>query len=208
MMASWALFATLIVTVATLLLLAGYEKKRLSAREISVIAVLGTISALGRVPFAAMSPLQPTMCLVILGGLIYGAPTGFLVGAMTPLVSNFFAGQGPWTPWQMLVWGVMGASAGWLKNIHHSSSNWGLILFGALWGYLYGWIMDISFWASFANTLTWQSFLAVCVAGFGFDSIRALGNALLFLLIGPSIVKVLTRFKQKSEINLISLKKE
>lgn len=207
-MVSWALFATLIVTVATLLLLAGLENKRLAAREISVIAVLGTLSALGRIPFAAMSPLQPTMYLVIVGGLIYGAPTGFLVGAMTPLISNFFAGQGPWTPWQMLVWGGMGASAGWLKNIQHSTGNWGLILLGTFWGYLYGWVMDIWFWTSFVNPLTWQSLLATCATGFAFDTTRALGNALLFFLVGPNTLKILTRFKRKSEIVLFSTNEE
>jgi hypothetical protein len=65
----------------------------------------------GRIPFAALPGVQPTSFLVMVSGLVFGPQAGFMIGAMAALASNFFLGQGPWTPWQMLGWGLMGMSA-------------------------------------------------------------------------------------------------
>lgn len=200
---SWGLFSTGIVVLVIVFLYWSLERGTFSSREISILAVLGALSAMGRVPSAGALCIQPTMFLVIISGLVFGMRAGFAVGAVTPFISNFFMGQGPWTPWQMLTWGLMGTSAGWLKFLYPQAGKMGVMVFSIGWGYLYGWIMDIWFWSTFINQLTWQSYLATCAAGFGFDTFRALGNGLFFSLLGPGVMKILVRFQQKSKVFLI-----
>jgi energy-coupling factor transport system substrate-specific component len=197
---SWGLLTTGIVVVALLLLIRGFEKKKASSREISVIAVLCALSALGRAPTAGFLCIQPTMFLVIASGFIFNMRTGFIVGALTPFISNFFMGQGPWTPWQMLTWGLMGSSAGWLRLIRPGVCHTALIIFNIVWGYLYGWIMNVWFWSFFIDPLSWQSYLSTCAASLGFDTARALANGLFFSLLGPGVMKILRRFQQKTRV--------
>ncbi|MEW6064705.1 MAG: ECF transporter S component [Bacillota bacterium] len=187
--------------MAISLLFLGMERSRLSAREVAAIAVLATLSAVGRVTTGIVLCLQPTMFLVIITGFVMGTRAGFLVGAITPLVSNFLIGQGPWTPWQMLAWGLTGASAAWLKYLYPRAGERVLIVFCLFWGYLYGWLMNIWFWSVFVHPLTWQSFLVTCVASLGFDSVRALGNGLFCAVLGPGVMKILLRYRRKVHVS-------
>jgi energy-coupling factor transport system substrate-specific component len=82
-------------------------------------------------------------------GLVFGAESGFLVGAVAAIVSNIFLGKGPWTPWQMFAWGMMGMSAGLLRNTWWMMAMWGKLVFGFIRGYLFGWIMYL--WIIFSS---------------------------------------------------------
>ena len=55
-----------------------------------------------------MPNVKPTTDIVLISGYALGGGPGFAVGAIAGLASNFFFGQGPWTPWQMAAWGVTG----------------------------------------------------------------------------------------------------
>ncbi|MCK9906381.1 ECF transporter S component, partial [Frankia sp. Cpl3] len=116
-------------------------------------ATLGALAALARVPFASIPNVQPTTFLVMLSGYVFGMRVGFLVGGIAALFSNVFLGQGPWTLWQMLAWGLSGASAGLLRRLLERQKNGQLLattgkkwLFSVvcmLWGFLFGWIMNL-----------------------------------------------------------------
>ncbi|MCL6635796.1 MAG: ECF transporter S component, partial [Peptococcaceae bacterium] len=108
---NWGLLSAEIVFIAIVFFYRGFEKSRVSSREIAVIAVLGTVAAASRVPFAALPNIQPATFLVVVSGYVFGVRAGFMVGSTAALVSNFFLGQGPWTPWQMFSWGLAGSSA-------------------------------------------------------------------------------------------------
>jgi energy-coupling factor transport system substrate-specific component len=114
---NWGFYTTLISMMALALLMFSMEKKgELTARQVSLIAVLAALCAAGRaVTGVGLLFLQPTMFLVEITGFVYGARMGFFVGVMTPLISNFFMGQGPWTPCQMLCWGMVGVSGAVVK---------------------------------------------------------------------------------------------
>ena len=95
-----------------------FDKKRPQAREMVPIAVMSAIGVVGRTLFAVV-PLpnfKPVSAVVIITGVAFGPETGFLTGALTGFISNFVFGQGPWTPWQMFCWGMIGFIAGLLKN--------------------------------------------------------------------------------------------
>src|SRR5690606_16114673 len=106
------------------------------AREMVILAMLAAIAAVSRVPFAGIPSVQPTSFVIIVTGLVFGAESGFLVGAVTAIVSNIFLGQGPWTPWQMFAWGLMGMSAGLLRNTWLMSTLWTKSIFVFAWGYI------------------------------------------------------------------------
>ncbi|MGB9792271.1 MAG: ECF transporter S component [Thermacetogeniaceae bacterium] len=194
---SWGLLAATILGAALFFCYLGFEYSPASAREIGLIAVLGAIAAVGRVPFAALPGIQPVTFMVVVSGFVFGPRAGFMVGSTAALVSNFFLGQGPWTPWQMLTWGLAGITAGLLRRVLPQPKSAVRVLFCSIWGYLYGAIMDIWFWTAFVHPLTWKSFLATWAAGFWFDTLHALGNAGFYLVLGPRLIRVLERFRKK-----------
>jgi energy-coupling factor transport system substrate-specific component len=90
----------------------SFENRKPEARELVLIAALAAIAACGNLAFFMMSPFQAGGALIIIAGICLGPEQGFLTGAMARLVVNMFAGQGPWTPWQMFCWGLLGFLAG------------------------------------------------------------------------------------------------
>ncbi|MDD4588789.1 MAG: ECF transporter S component, partial [Heliobacteriaceae bacterium] len=190
---NWGLYITLIGIMAVFVLMFGMEKKGgLTARQVSVIAVLTALCAAGRmVTGVALLFLQPTMFLVEMTGFVYGVRVGFFVGAMTPLISNFFIGQGPWTPWQMICWGMVGISGAMVRAVFPKAGVKTLAVLCFFWGYLYGAIMDIWQWSMFVRPLTLKTYFLLWVAGFSFDSLRALGNLLFCFALGAQTLKIL-----------------
>ncbi len=199
----WGLLSAEIMVIALAFFYWGFEQGRASSREIALIAVLAAVAAVGRVPFAALPNVQPTTFVVIVSGFVFGPRAGFMVGSTAALVSNFFLGQGPWTPWQMFAWGLAGASAGVIKMICPGIGTRGMSVFNVAWGYLFGWIMNLWFWTSFIQPLNWQSFLASYAASFWFDTFHAAGNAAFYLLFGVGFTKILKRFRRKLIIRTI-----
>lgn len=197
---NWGLLSAEIVFIAIVFLYRGFEKSRVSSREIAIIAVLGTVAAVGRVPFAALPNIQPVTFLVIVSGYVFGARAGFMVGSTAAVVSNFFLGQGPWTPWQMFTWGLAGSSAAFFSAAFPQAGRWGMVAFLFAWGYIYGWIMNLWFWTAFISPLNWQSFLATYAASLWFDTCHALGNVIFYLFCGAGAMKILKRVKNKLEV--------
>ena len=93
-----------------------FERKAFVSREIVLVAVLAAIAAVSRVPFSLLPSVQPTSFVIIVSAIVFGSETGFMIGATAAIVSNIFLGQGPWTPWQMFSWGMIGFIAGLLRN--------------------------------------------------------------------------------------------
>ena len=89
-----------------------FEGRKPQARELVIIAVLCAIAIAGRTLFIALPQVKPVLAIVIISGAAFGGETGFMVGAVTMLVSNFYFGQGAWTPWQMFSMGLVGAISG------------------------------------------------------------------------------------------------
>lgn len=194
---NWEVFTAVLILGVVVFFFAGFERSAVSSREVGVIAVLAALAAVCRVPFAPLPGIQPTTFLVIVSGYVFGARAGFMVGAVSALVSNFFLGQGPWTPFQMLFWGLAGVSAGILGELIAETSRAVMVTFSAAWGYLFGWLMNLFFVVFFIRPLTWKTVFLAYVASFPFDTLHALGNAAFYLLLGPQVIKVLKRFQEK-----------
>lgn len=172
-----------------------FAERHSSPAEIALVAMLGALSAVARVPFAGIPSVQPSTFLVISSGYVFGAAPGFMVGAITAGVSNLFLGHGPWTLYQAFAWGLAGASGAWLARLRPGVL--GLAAFGALWGFLFGWLMDLWFWTAFYAPLTLPSLAAVLALSFAFDLLHAVGNVVFFLVFGPRVIAALALYAER-----------
>ncbi len=191
------LLLTIFALLATGIFFYYFEKSRFSSKEISIIVVLAAIASLGRIPFVVIPSAQPTTFMVIVSGFVFGSTAGFLVGIVATVVSNIFLGQGPWTIFQMLAWGMCGISAGLLGKFCPKANKFIFIIFGIIWGYLFGWIMNLWYWYSFVYPLTFKSWILVNITSFWFDTIHAITNCLFLLIMGSEFIQILNRFKRK-----------
>ncbi|MNI21145.1 hypothetical protein D3C73_746510 [compost metagenome] len=187
----------MMIVLAMLPFFIRFERRKLRAEEILLIAMLGAIAALSRVPFAALPSVQPTTFVIIMSALVFGAETGFLVGSIAAIASNLFLGQGPWTPWQMFSWGMVGFTAGMLKDTRFMNSLWGKNSFGFLWGFVFGWIMNLWSVLGFFEQLSWPVFVSSYAASFYFDLAHALSNVFFITLFSAVWMKILLRVKVK-----------
>ncbi|GAW91791.1 ECF transporter S component [Calderihabitans maritimus] len=200
---NWSMAAVLLAAAVLFAFYLHFELTHVTSKELALIATLAAVAALGRVPFAAIPGIQPTTFLVILSGCVFGSRVGFMVGSTAALVSNFFLGQGPWTPWQMLAWGLAGASAGILTGIRPNLGRWELALFSGVWGYIFGWIMNLWTWTAFVYPLTWRSFFMTYLASLGMDTLHAIGNIVFSLVFGKECWSILQRFRRKLHVTYL-----
>ncbi len=111
-----ALLMLFVVTVVLAMFFAGYEASKPALRQIMPTLVLAALAAAGRILFAAVPDFKPVSAVAIIAGATLGRRNGFMVGALAALTSNFFFGQGMWSPWQMYAWGLMGYLGGVLAD--------------------------------------------------------------------------------------------
>ncbi len=176
----------------------SFEKKEIRAEEVVLISLLAAIAAIGRIPFASIPSVQPTTFVIIMTGLSFGGEVGFLVGSTGALVSNIVLGQGPWTPWQMFAWGMVGLTAGIFRGSSLCKSRIGRSIFGIIWGFLFGWIMNL--WSLFyfqSEALSWKLFIASCISSFKFDLTHAITNVVFLNLFSDKWEKIFDRVKIK-----------
>ncbi|MBM3680522.1 MAG: ECF transporter S component [Actinobacteria bacterium] len=178
--------------VALLAGLALYERGRSGSREIGLVAVLIAAASAGRVLFAAVPGAQPVTAIAIIAGIALGPRAGIAVGAGSALVSNAFLGQGPWTPWQMLLWGLAGLAGGLLAPALRRSRG-ALVALGVTVSLVFGALMDVWQLSAFGPALTVTAFAAVHVRAIPFDLAHAIATAAILGLAGPSLIALVDR---------------
>ena len=177
-----------------------FEGRKPKARELVTIAVLCAIGVAGRSAFFMLPQFKPVMALTIIAGVAMGGETGFLVGAMTMLVSNILFSQGPWTPWQMFSMGIIGFLAGVLfrKGLLRRTRG-ALATFGAFAAVMiYGGIMNPASALMYsAETVTWKMLRAYYVSGLPMDLVHAAATVIFLLLAAEPMLEKLDRIKVK-----------
>ena len=170
---------------------AWFESGTDSTRELAVIATLAAAAAAGRVLFAAVPGVQPVTVIAIVAGAALGARAGVATGALAAFVSNFFLGQGIWTPQQMLGWGACGAVGALLAPMLRN--RWALAAVAAVLGFAFSASMDVWLWYGFSPH-TLPALAAVVGRGLWFDASHAAGNVLIALAAGPELRRMLDRY--------------
>ena len=176
-----------------------FEGRKPQARELVLIAVLVALNVAGRAAFFVLPEFKPVVAMTILAGVAFGGETGFLVGAMTMLVSNMLFSQGPWTPWQMFAMGIIGWLAGVLyrKGVLRRG-RLSLCIFGVICSTIvYGGIMNPASALMWANTINWKIILSYYVTGLPVDLVRAIATFFFLWLIAEPMLEKLDRIKTK-----------
>ena len=190
---SYYFVSLLILAVTMLPFLLVFEHRKPMARELVLLATLSALAVAGRAAFFMLPQFKPVVAIVILTAVTLGPEAGFLVGAVSGFVSNFFFGQGPWTPWQMFSFGIVGFLAGILavRGIL-PKKRWALCLYGGIATVLiYGGIMNFSSAILFGGKLTVKSLLAIYASGVPFDLIHGASTVIfLFFLANPMMEKI------------------
>ncbi|MPM19304.1 hypothetical protein SDC9_65727 [bioreactor metagenome] len=176
-----------------------FEKRRPQARELIVISVLAAIATAGRAAFFMLPQCKPVIAIVTVAGVCFGGESGFLVGAVTGFVSDFFFGQGPWTPWQMFAFGIIGFLAGILfRRGILKKSRTALCMFGGLSAFfLYGGIMDLSTVFTFTSEFSLGALLAAYATGLWFNLVHAAATVVFLFLLAEPMTEKLERIKLK-----------
>jgi hypothetical protein len=196
---TWEVASFLIVGVVILAGFAWYERSRPPAQVVALVAALAALAIAGRIAFAAFPNVKPTTDIVVFAGYALGGAPGFAVGALTALVSNFWFGQGPWTPWQMVGWGLCGVLGALLAL---GTRNAGRLVLAAVCGFagiFYGALLNFSLMATYGGDLSWRHFLVLEARAIPFDVAHVLGNVVLALVAGPAMVRMLVRFRERFE---------
>jgi Prenyltransferase and squalene oxidase repeat len=201
---SWQLGAFLILGIALLAGFGWYERARPDARIVALVAALAAFAALGRIAFAALPNVKPTTDIVLVSGYALGAGPGFVVGALAGLVSNFFFGQGPWTPWQMAGWGATGVIGAWLAVFTRGRiGRWPLAIVCAVVGFGFTALQDVGDWVTYSDHGVSQ--LGVYVGkGIGFDAIHAAGCFIFALTFGPALLRSISRFTNRLRVRWVA----
>lgn len=192
-----------VVTVLALTLLGGfawYERSRPPSQIVALVAALAAISVAGRVAFSPIPNVVPSTDITLIAGYTLGGAPGFAVGALTGLVSNFWLGQGPWTPWQMAGWGLTGMfGAALAVATGRRMGRLSLAAVCAFAGFAYGALLDFSVMFGFGGEQSLDRYLAISARGLPFNIAHAAGNAALALVAGPAMVRMLTRYRRRFE---------
>jgi energy-coupling factor transport system substrate-specific component len=185
----------LIAVVCVILAVSAVETGPNRSRELALVAALAAAAAGGRVLFAFIPNVQPVTMIVAVTGATLGARAGLATGGAAALVSNAVLGQGPWTPWQMIGWGLVGASAAPAGRLLRN--RYALAAFGIAWGFLFDWLMDVWAWSALGPSADLHSFLALASTGIPFDIAHATGNAVIALVAGPTMFRMLDRYARR-----------
>ena len=174
----------------------SFENKSHNSTRLVMIAILTALSVVGRLVFAVVPGIKPVTAMVIITALYFGSEAGFMTGSLTALLSNFALGQGPWTPFQMLTWGLIGFVAGLLSERLKTNKAM-LYIYGALSGIVFSLLMDL--WSviwqdGIFNLLRYISLLASSTI---FCVIYAISNVVFLFILTKPIGSKIERIKEK-----------
>ena len=189
---------TLIIIELMIPFFMAFEGRKPQARELVVIAVMCALAIAGRVVIP-IPHFKAAFAIILLSGIAFGPEAGFMIGAITAFASNFFYGQGPFTPWQMFAYGAGGMLSGFLfRKNWLPRKNWIMAAFGFLTVLLWvGPLLDCSSIFLILPKITWSAVIATFVSGFYVNVSQAICTAAIMFLLGNALLEKLDRVKMK-----------
>lgn len=181
-----------VAVLAVILFLAGIERKQVGTRRMVIVSVMTALCIAGRfIPF-----FKPITALTVITAVYLGGEAGFLTGSMAALLSNFYFGQGPWTPFQMLAWGMIGWLAGFFAGSMKRSKAF-LLVYGVLSGVAYSFIMDVWTVLWYNNGFSLSLYLTALGTAIPYTIMYAVSNFLFLWWLAKPFGEKLERIKIK-----------
>lgn len=190
------LVSLLIIVISLFGFFFSFEKSKPGVALLTMISGLIALAVASRIVFFFLPQVKPIAAVIILIGISFGADAGFVSGALAAFVSNFYFGQGSWTPFQMFALGLIGFFSGvLLKNRHN---KWIAMLYGFFSVLLiYGGIVDLNTLYFTSRQPTKEIILAVYAQGLPFDLIFAASTSIFLFVLYTPITKTIGRIQQK-----------
>lgn len=193
-------FAIIVLAMTPFFML--FESKRARAREIVIVASMCVICVAGRIVFAPFPQIKPVCALVIISGICLGSESGFIIGALSGFCSNLYFGQGPWTPWQMFAFGIIGLLAGFVRkfivNDKNEPNKFKLAIFGFFAVLIiYGFIMNSATVFMYQPEPNLALILAACGTGLIFDMVHAVSTVVFLCVFSKTMCEKIIRVKKK-----------
>ncbi len=194
-----AFLSFILVVLIIGVIFAKFEESALTSREVALIGILAAITAAARIPFAAIPNVQPCTFMIIAIGLVFGSLAGAMVGSLTAAISNIFLGQGPWTAWMMVAWGMVGIVAGYIGKKFPGYGVKDLIILGIVLGEAYQLTMDFSSWITFYGAKP-DLFLPTFLWGVPFAVMHIVGNVVFAIALGAPVLALFKRFHKRFHV--------
>lgn len=195
---SYYITSTLMILELMVPFFMAFEGRKPQARELVVIAVMCAIAIVARTAIP-IPHFKAIFAVIMLSGIAFGPEAGFMVGAISAFASNFFYGQGAYTPWQMMAYGAGGMLAGFcFAKGRLPQKPWIMALFGFFATILWvGPLLDCSHIFLMLSVINRDSILAALLSGFPVNLSQAICTVLIMLLFGRALLDKLDRVKTK-----------
>lgn len=201
MLRRYYIISLAIIFLALVFFVCSFEKRKPKTREIVLLAVLTSMAIVGRIIFFMTPQFKPCAAIIIITGIMLGRESGFLCGCLTAFISDFFFGQGPWTPWQMFAFGLIGLISALIfqgKRRDIIKKRLLISVYGFFIAFLiYGVIMDTATVVMYTEKPTISAFLTTYATGIAFNLIHGLSTFIFLFILSQEMFQKINRIKLK-----------
>lgn len=173
-----------------------FEKSKATSKEIMLVALMTAFSVCGRIMFSFIPFFKPITAFTIISGMYLSAPAGFICGSFSALISNIYFGQGPWTLFQMISWGLIGFISGVIGE-KLLEKRIILVIYAFISGVLFSLIMDLWTVLNIDKEFNFSRYIIQLISSFPIMIIYSLSNIFFLILLQKPIGKKLKRAKKR-----------
>lgn len=188
----YALLSLIIALLSLVLFICGFESKSTGTRRLVIVSIMVALSAVGRL----IPIFKPITFIVVITGITLVPQAGFLTGAFSAVISNITFGQGPWTPFQMFAWGMIGFVAGLLSKPLNKNRVY-LIIYLVVSGVAYSMIMDVWTVLWYEQGFVPELYKAAIISAIPYTVIYSVSNVVFALILAKPMCEKLNRVKIK-----------
>lgn len=196
-MANTYIVSILIFIIAFLIFALNYfERRKVVVEKIVLVAMLSALSSAGRVVFAGIPSVQASSFMIMMAGLCFGKEVGLMTGIITAVASNLVLGMGPWMPWQMFLWGLMGFLTGLMRR-SLKDQRWAFISYGFMWGLVFGWGMNLWHITGYMTDISMEIYILANIFSLPLDIAHGVSNVILILFAKEPLLRIFGRIAVK-----------
>lgn len=173
-----------------------FEKSKATSKEIMLVALMTAFSVCGRIMFSFIPFFKPITAFTIISGMYLSAPAGFICGSFSALISNIYFGQGPWTLFQMISWGLIGFISGVIGE-KLLEKRIILVIYAFISGVLFSLIMDLWTVLNIDKEFNFSRYIIQLISSFPIMIVYSLSNIVFLILLQKPIGKKLKRAKKR-----------
>lgn len=193
----FGLLSLIVALLALVPFILSYENRKPKAEELVLIAVIIAVNVVSRIIFASVPHFKPVTAIIIIAALAFGKESGFMIGMLSAVLSNFYFGQGPWTPFQMFSWGMIGYIAGIFKDKQISKNIAFILLLGVLGAVLFTSVVEVWTVLQIDQGFNLSRYLAILITSMPILIIYIVSNCVFIAILAKPLLEIFNRAKNK-----------